>query len=292
VLTKVGLPPTKKNFKFQFNVLVLRKHIVVMKASGALIIVLFFLLIQGCIGSFNEGERLFRSGKFEESIQEFSKVLFVKVTDINTLHLRARAYEELGEWQKAEDDYRSILKLDPKHAQAYAGLGKINWENKRFREAENFYLLAANNDPTNFDILFQLGQALLKNKKYETADEFLQLAKEIDDKNPLVYFYQGMARSQIGDLLGAAGSFNMCLKYDPDNLVALYNRGLVRMTIGFLSWALEDFEKVLENKPNHVEALARRGATKILLNDPSGCTDISQAAAKGSAFAQIQLENC
>jgi tetratricopeptide (TPR) repeat protein len=101
-----------------------------------------------------------------------------------------------------------------------------------------------------------------------------------------------MARSQIGDVLGAAGSFNMCLKYDPDNLTARYNRGLVLLLIGHTTWALEDFETILESNPDHIEALARRGHAKLKLKDSSGCTDLREAAEKGSIYAQLYMEGC
>lgn len=250
------------------------------------------MLCNACLGSYSEGERLFRSARYQEAIGEFSRSLFLNVNDLKTLHLRARSYEELGEFEKAVEDYQTILYHEPTYAQALGGIGRIFWKKEDYKNAEKYLLLAAKHDSEDFEILLLLGRAMLMNENYKSADEFLQLAKELNPEDPSVYFYQGMARSQIGDVLGAAGSFNMCLKYDPENLTARYNRGLVLLLIGHTTWALEDFETILQSNPSHIEALARRGHAKIRLQDPSGCADLQQAAQRGSLYAQLHLDGC
>jgi len=253
-----------------------------------------FLLITcvSCFGSFSEGERYFHQGDYEKAISEFNRTLFLNVTDIKSLHLRARSFEELEEFDKAVEDYQTIIHYNPTYAQAYAGIGKLYWKQEDYKNAQKYLLLAAKEDGKDYEILFLLGRAMLMNKDYKNADEFLQLAKELNPSDSRVYFYQGMARSQIGDILGAAGSFNMCLKYDPENITTKYNRGLILLLIGNPEWALEDFEDVLKANPNHIEALARRGNAKIDIDDPTGCKDLREAAEKGSLYAQMNLERC
>lgn len=250
------------------------------------------LLATSCFGSFSEGEIHFRNGEYEKAIKEFSQTLFLNVTDINSLHLRARAYEELERYEEAIEDYEKIISIDIQYAQAHAGIGKIYWKQEDFVNAEKHLLMAAKYDENNFDIIFLLARAMLVNENYKSADDFFTIAKALNPEDSRVYFYQGMARSQIGDVLGAAGSFNMCLIYDPSNHAALYNRGLVRMTIGYNAWALEDFEELLKINPNHVEALARRGICKKSLNIPSACQDLILASNKGSEVARLNMEDC
>jgi tetratricopeptide (TPR) repeat protein len=254
--------------------------------------ILIALIFQSCLGSYSEGERHFRRADYEKAISEFSKTLFLHVTDINSLHLRARSYEELEKFENAILDYERILDIDPQYAQAHAGIGKVYWKKEDYKNAEKHLLIAANHDGEDYEILFLLGRSMLVNENYESADEFLQLAKELNPEDSRVYFYQGMARSQIGEILGAAGSFNMCLKYDPDNLPAKYNRGLIRMLIGNAAWALDDFEEVLQVNPDHVEALARRGAAKKILGNPGAWHDLRLAANRGSEFARLNLKGC
>ncbi|WP_373522921.1 tetratricopeptide repeat protein [Aquiflexum sp.] len=254
-------------------------------------ICLLFLL-PSCFGSFSEGEMYFHQGDYDKAVSEFSKALFINLTDVKSLHLRARSYEELEKYEDALKDYKAIIRFEPHYAQAYAGIGKVYWKQEDYKNAEKYLLLAANQDGEDFEIIYLLGRAMLMNKNYKSADEFLQIAKEMRPKDSKVYFYQGMARSQIGDILGAAGSFNMCLNFDPDNLTAKYNRGLIRLLIGYAEWAMEDFDDILKVNPNHIEALARRGYAKLAINDNTGCKDLKEAAGKGSIYAQMHLEHC
>ncbi|MCL6260161.1 tetratricopeptide repeat protein [Aquiflexum sp. TKW24L] len=254
--------------------------------------ILLLVIFVSCFGSFSEGERYFHQADYESAISEFSKTLFLNVTDVKSLHLRARSYEELEEFDKAVEDYKTIIHYDPTYAQAYAGIGKLFWKREDYKNAQKYLLLAAKEDGKDYEILFLLGRAMLMNEEYRSADEFLQLAKELNPKDSRVYFYQGMARSQIGDILGAAGSFTMCLRHDPENTTAKYNRGLILLLLGNSDWALEDFEDVLKANPNHIEAMARRGNAKLDINDPTGCKDIREAAKKGSVYAQMNLGRC
>ncbi len=256
------------------------------------IFIIITLVLSACIGSFSEGEILFRKGEYEKAISEFSKTLFVNVTDIKSLHLRARAYEELEQFDEAFEDYRRILNINYNYAQAHAGIGKLYWKMEDYKKAENHLLMAAKNDDADFEILFLLGRTMLQNGNYKSADEFLGYAKELNPKDARVYFYQGMARSSIGDTFGAAGSFNMSLNLDPNNLVALYNLGIANMATGAYHWALEDFEELLKKKPDHIDALARRGMCKKVLKNPTACNDLLQAANRGSEVAKMNLEGC
>lgn len=255
-------------------------------------LILVASLLLSCQGNYTEGEVLFRSGSYDKAISAFDTHLFLNSTDVKALQLRARAYEELEDFPNALADYRKILKLEPNHAQALAGIGKIHWKKEDYRQAELYFLRAAKIDMDDFDILLLLGRTLLINKNYKAADEFLQFAKELQPKDHRAYYYQGMARSQIGDLLGAAGSFNMCLIYDPENLPAKYNRGLILLNLGEAQWAMEDFDAVLKANPGHVEALARRGLSKQLLGMSEGCQELLTAAKQGSSYAAFHSQNC
>ncbi len=256
------------------------------------ILLLILVVSISCSANLDPIEQLFKEQKFEEAISELNKQLFFNVTDIRSLHLRARSYEELGDLKLAIRDYERIIKLNPDYAQAYAGLGKILFEKKDYANAESYLLKAAMLDSEDFEILFLLGRAQLMVKKYESADNFFSIAKELNPKFPKVYFYQGMARAYSGDPNGCAASFNQYLKLEPDNLVGRYNRGFAYMKIGYLHWALEDFEAVLKANPEHLDAQAYKGFCMAAMGDPSGCELIQSAAAKGNEYAKNQREVC
>jgi tetratricopeptide (TPR) repeat protein len=249
-------------------------------------------VFSSCIGNFRDAENLYKNGQYERAIKEFNKVLFISGTDIKALHLRARSYEELGNYTKALADYRKILVLHPDHAQAYAGIGKIAWEQKDLKTAEKNLLLAAMHDPKDFDILLLLARSMIKNGRYTSAVEFLEETIRLQPEASMPHFYKGIAMAYSGDGLGTIVSFNKYLEIEPDNLTAHYNRGFALMKLGYKEWAIEDFDQVLEKNPKHYDALARRALCLMDKNPRQACFDLETAAMHGNRLAKANLPRC
>ncbi|WP_143960600.1 tetratricopeptide repeat protein [Litoribacter populi] len=252
------------------------------------IIYIFVLGLFSCSSTFESGEAYYQSGNYEKAVSSLNKTLFFNITDLKALHLRARAYEELGDYESSAKDYKTIIRLKPTYAQAHAGLGSLAFKLKDYKTAEKHLLIASYHDSEDFEILFLLGRAMIVNENYKSAEEFLELAKELRPKEPMVYYYQGIARGKLGDPAGTAGAFNMYVTLEPESLQGLYNRGFAYMTIGMREWAIEDFDKVLEKNPKHYEAMARRGVCLTKKNPNKACSDLNLAAKNGSKYA---LEN-
>jgi tetratricopeptide (TPR) repeat protein len=255
-------------------------------------ILILFTGISSCSEDLPSIERIYLKGNYKKAISELNGYLFFHVTDVKALHLRARSYEELGETKKARADFERMIDLDEHYAHAFAGLGKILFEEKKYKEAELYLLRAATLDYNDFDILYLVGRTQLMLKKYESAERFLEMAKDLNPNYAKVYYYQGMARALRGDVLGCAASFNSYVQFEPDNIVGRYNRGFALMKAGYLEWALDDFEAVLKANPNHVEAMAKKGYCMAKLDNVEGCQILQFAAKKGSLYAQNQTSIC
>ncbi|PZX53855.1 tetratricopeptide repeat protein [Algoriphagus ratkowskyi] len=255
-------------------------------------ILLLVCISSSCSSSIQKIEHLFNEQKYEDAISDLNQYLFFHVTDVKALHLRARSYEEIGELEKSKADYERIILIDDQYAQAYAGLGKLLFDQKDYINAELKLLRAAMLDSEDFNILYLLGRTMIMTEKYKKAEEFLRMATKLDPDYAKAYYYTGMALAFQGDALGCAGSFNAYVSREPDNLVGIYNRGFAYMRAGYIEWALEDFDAVLKEKPNHIEAMAQKGICMTYLGDSKGCELIQTAAKKGSELAKAQLENC
>ena len=261
-----------------------------MKRFCHILTIISSLILFSCTADPAEIESLYKAGKYEQAISAISRRMFFHVGEIKMLHIRARCYEELGKFSDAIEDYERILDFDPAYAQAHAGIGKIHFDQERYRTAELHILKASSLDPEDFEILYLTGRSQLMVKNWERAENFLKRVQDMDPEFAPVYYYMGMARASRGDLYGAAASFNTYLKKEPDNLTARYNRGFAMLKIGYLPWALEDFNYVLKNQPNHLEALAKKGLTLAQMGNPEGCQLLKEAASKGSDYALSKLE--
>jgi tetratricopeptide (TPR) repeat protein len=65
----------------------------------------------------------FRTGKYEDAIQGFAKVLKLKPTSISAYMEMGESYKALGQEEKAKEVWRRILALDPENSAALAALG-------------------------------------------------------------------------------------------------------------------------------------------------------------------------
>ena len=250
------------------------------------------LMFSACGGDFNQARGYFEKQQFEKAISELDWVLFMKMSDVEALQLRAMSHEALEEYEEALTDYKRILQLKPRDGNAYAGIGKLYWEKGAYKLAEQHLLLAAKEKPEDVDLLILLGRAMIKNEHYQSADEFLKSAREIEPKNAAIYFYRGIVQANLGDPWTTAAQFNMYIMYAPDNLKAYYNRGFAYMRMGMTEWAKEDFDYVVEKNPNHYEALARRAMCMIDFNPSQACLDLQKAAQNGSDYAKENLDLC
>lgn len=248
------------------------------------------ILLLSCSASPAEIEAMYRSGQYKRAINAIDRRLFVHVGEIKSIHIRARCYEELGDWSQALKDYNHIVDIDPNYAQAYAAIGKILFEREFYKDAELYILKAASMEPEDFDIIYLTGRSQLMMKNWDRAEIFLKHAEKMDPSFAPVYYYTGMARASRGDILGAAASFNTYIKKEPDNIIVRYNRGFALMKLGYLPWALEDFDFVLKNQPNHIEALARKGICQVGMGNSEGCLLIQEAAKRGSDYAKNKME--
>ncbi|WP_186756423.1 tetratricopeptide repeat protein [Echinicola salinicaeni] len=253
---------------------------------------LLLLLFTSCQGNFEKANQYYSNQQFEDAISELNWLLFIKMSDIRAIQLRAMSHEALEEYEKALTDYKRILQLSPHDPQALSGMGKVYWELEEYKQAEKHFLLAAKEDPKNVELLIMLGRAMIKNENYKSAEDFLFEAKELDPKNAAIYFYRGIVQAHLGDAWTAASQFNMYIMYSGDNMTAFYNRGLAYMRMGMTDWATEDFDRVLKSQPKHYNALARRAICQMEFNPSQSCRDLRLAAKHGSEFAKENLNKC
>jgi tetratricopeptide (TPR) repeat protein len=261
-----------------------------MKRFYHILTIISSIFILGCAADPAEIEALYQAKKYEKTISAINKRLFLHVKDIKSLHIRARCHEELGKTKEAIKDYERIIAIDPNYAQAYAGIGKILFDQEFYKSAELEILKASSLDPEDFEITYLAGRSQLMVKNWERAETFLKQAQQMNPEFAPIYYYTGMARASRGDLYGAAASFNTYLKKEPDNITARYNRGFAMMKLGYLPWALEDFDFVLKHNPDHVDALAKKGLCLARMGKPEGCQLMQEAAKKGSDYALSKLE--
>ncbi len=129
--------------------------------------------------------------QFEKSIKHYSMIL-QKISNTHELYPKAKdgrgiAYEQIGNWLKAEKDFLDSLEAKPNQAYVINYLA-YSWIEKGINIEKSLKMLEEANRLRSDDgyITDSLGWALYKLKKYDKAKEFLKKAVQLMPLDPIV----------------------------------------------------------------------------------------------------------
>ncbi len=129
--------------------------------------------------------------KFEKSIKYYSKVI-QNILSSHELYPKAKdgrgiAYEQSGDWKKAEKDFLDSLKAKPNQAYVINYLA-YSWIEKGINIEKSLKMLEEANRLRSNDgyITDSLGWALYKLKKYKRSKDYLKKAVQLMPSDPIV----------------------------------------------------------------------------------------------------------
>ncbi len=136
--------------------------------------------------------------------------------DVDVVFNLAALYGEIGNLDKAEEAYRTVIELDPDSATAYNNLGYLfAEENVRLDEAETLVRKALELRPGAGFILDSLGWIYYRKGDLDRAQEYLEEAKRRTTGDPEVYEHLGDVHRKQGDRETALDYYQASLELDP-----------------------------------------------------------------------------
>lgn len=99
--------------------------------------ILLFLSI--CLISCEEKDDLekanqyYNSADYKKAIQAYNRHLEMKPAHEIAIYNRGRAYEELGQYDKAVDDFLRVIEINPRNIGAYLSYGKQFYRKKTMK---------------------------------------------------------------------------------------------------------------------------------------------------------------
>ena len=171
---------------------------------------------KGTYETFDFAEFLKNNERFEESISYYTQIiknlkknhpLYSKITDG-----RGVAYERIGEWEKAEKDLLTSLKVDPNQAYVINYLA-YSWIEQGVKIEKSLAMLEKANKLRSNDpfIIDSLGWALFKLERYKDSKKYLQMAVRLMPGDPIVNDHYGDALWKNGKEIQARYYWNYVL---------------------------------------------------------------------------------
>ncbi len=106
--------------------------------------------------------------------------------------LLALAYLKSNNLEKANEEYKKLLKNNKKNSKAYKGIANINFIKTNYSESAKNYLYAYKYNKKDYDLLLNISltQKYLNNQK--EAESFLNKAANLDNNNYKYYYLKAL----------------------------------------------------------------------------------------------------
>lgn len=165
----------------------------------------------------------------EKAIEQYRSIESIRPDYVPALMAIGFAYDGLGDKSKAEEYYRKVLRIVPKHIDAANNLAFILSEKQGMTdEALKYAGIAREQAPKNPHVLDTMGWVLYKKGNYRNALSEFEESLKLNPNNALVCFHYGMALYRNQEFERAREHFEKALEIDPKFIGADQARKMLR----------------------------------------------------------------
>lgn len=157
-------------------------------------------------------------------------------------------------FEEAEANFINVIKHDPHNEPAYAGLGELYLNQKKYKEAIETYKFLIKHYQDNDAYYSHLGSAYHNTKRYGPAVEAYERAIELAPSNPGYFMNLGQALETQGHLEEAILNYRRAADLDSENRQCLMTLSEALVKKGDKEEAQAFLEKILVLEPTNSKA--------------------------------------
>lgn len=234
-----------------------------MSPKNLVIILIFFsgnILAQSNKSLYEVAILKAKAGKLPQAILDLNSFIKLNPKHSSSRKLRAKIYEQDGEFQKALEDNLAVLDLDANKGDSVrvANLEHVGYDYLRlgdFTKGRVQYLAANALLSNNVTTLFNIGYAYKKDKMYDSSIVYFDRVLTLDKSHilSLRHKIQALFSSERHDeAFSLSDEFMNSKKFDID--IALTRASILKAK-GKIELALSDYQRALVNEPEEFDAL-------------------------------------
>ena len=152
----------------------------------------------------------------------------------------------LGNYDRAIDEFTEVIKIDPKFDRAYTNRGILWMEKGEYDRAIEDCTHAMELNPNQFQAYSCRGNAWRYKGEYDRAISDHTKAVELNPQNARIYNNRGAVWINRGEYDRAVADFTKAIELDPKYPMPYYNRGNSLYCQGKFKEAIPDYQKALE----------------------------------------------
>jgi len=172
---------------------------------------------------------------------------------------RASRLANDGLIDKAIDEFKEVLKSNPRNVLTYTNLAQCYSGLRNYDEAIRHYEIAASFKPADAKIFNDIGSCYVKKMDLDKAIDQLDKAIELDAELTEAYYNRGLAYRKLGNREHAIADYDKAIELDSEYAEAYSNRGVAYGESGNYQRAMQDYDKAIELKPRSATVYYNRG---------------------------------
>lgn len=124
--------------------------------------------------------------KPQKALDDLDKAVYYQLPEkyMDKIYLnRGKAYTEIAEFDKAEEDFKLAIELNPKYSAVYHSYGMLKYELKRYEEAKDLFLKAIQYETNNALIYYNIAMSYLRLDEMKNACYYFNKACSMNYRN-------------------------------------------------------------------------------------------------------------
>lgn len=213
-----------------------------------------FVLTYERVGVWTNSETLWSDviEKYPYKIEQKGNVVTVLETGVEVAHKnRGNYYREMGNMDKAFEDYELLVRARAKDPLIYSNMGNMYALRGDFPSSLEMYKMALERDPNAFDVYLNRGITLSKMQRNNEAISDFKKALKIQPNHEMTMVNMCGEYVTLGKWNEAIQQATTVIKSYPNNNSAYFYRGTAYVNLGKNDIGLADLNKCIELKPDY-----------------------------------------
>ena len=187
--------------------------------------------------------------------------------EIERTFATAISLHQQGKLAQAETLYKSVLSIDPQHADSLHMLGVMAHQIGQYEAAVDILGAAIEAEGGKAHYHFNRGVSLQALNRYEDAAAAYRRATSLAPDYRAAWENLGVALQDAGDVDGAVDAYRRAEAIDPDSKIARLNLGTLMSNAGRAEDAREEFAELVALTPAYGEAHLKLASTHLVTGD-------------------------
>uniref|UniRef100_A0A1Y9H345 Cell division cycle protein 27 homolog n=1 Tax=Anopheles dirus TaxID=7168 RepID=A0A1Y9H345_9DIPT len=184
------------------------------------------------------------------------------------------------------------IQVDEEFAYSYALLGHELVMTEELEKALSMYRLAVLHDPRHYNAWFGIGTVFCKQERHELAELHYRRALQINPRNSVIMVHIAVMQFFLRKVCQAIRTLNAAIALDPKNPQCKFQRGSMFFMMGRYHEALKELEELTQIVPKEAMVYYLMGKIhKKLGNDDLALMHLSWATDLGSKGANNQIKD-